>query len=180
MQFNAQHQFGLHLNHRHLELEQDMVMLGTRFTEPSGYWTRPIKIDAINYGNVHGHFFKLVSKDDDDSYVWIAYTYYEGALSGNVGSGFFKAVAQYLREHGLIEVLGLQVLDDLSQPMVEIVLDIGTVMLDASKARYGKSYRTTGWVLQEQNGVIVFKGNFAHVPGEDKNPDSHTTFTDGK
>ena len=78
----------------------------------------------------------------------MAYEYREGPLNDitSTNPAFFRELIKYLQKNALISVLGLQVLyEGPSKQMVEIVLkDVGTVMLDASEAKYKDIYRVTG------------------------------------
>jgi hypothetical protein len=118
-------------------------MLGTSFENPSGCWTKPTSIQDINSEDIHGHIFML-SPDNR----LVAYEYREGPPNDIAGTDptFFQELIEYLQKNALASVLGLQVLyEGRPKQMVEIVLkDVGTVMLDASEAKYRDLYRVTG------------------------------------
>jgi len=151
-------------------------MLGTSFENPSGCWTKPTSIQDINPEEIHGHIFML-SPDDR----LVAYEYREGPRNDITGTdpAFFQELIEYLQKNALASVLGLQVLcEGPSKQMVEIVLkDVGTVMLDASKAKYGDLYRVTGWCVDQKDGLVDFKGEESHAK---TTKGTHQVFTSGK
>ncbi|KAF8863827.1 hypothetical protein BDZ45DRAFT_798052 [Acephala macrosclerotiorum] len=75
--------------------------------------------------------------------------------------------------------LGLQTLHEgLLKQMVEIVLkDVGTVMLDASEAKYGDIHRVTGWCVGQKDGIVDFNGGESHAK---TTKGTHQVFTGGK
>jgi hypothetical protein len=176
MRYNAQSKFGLHLIHGHLKIQRDMIMLGTSFKNPSGCWTKPTSIQDINPEDIHGHIFML-SPDNR----LVAYEYREGPPNDIAGTDptFFQELIEYLQKNALASVLGLQVLyEEPPKQMVEIVLkDVGTVMLDASEAKYGDLYRVTGWCVDEKDGLVDFKGGESHAK---TTKGTHQVFIDGK
>ncbi|KAI9764295.1 MAG: hypothetical protein M1840_008586 [Geoglossum simile] len=176
MRYNVQSKFGLHLIHGHLKIKEGTVMLGTSFTEPSGYLTRPTSIQDINPEGIHGHIFMLFPGQR-----LVAYEYREGPPNDIAGtnSAFFEELIEYLHNHALASVLGLQVLyEGQSKQMVEFVLkDVGTVMLDVSEAKYGTISRVTGWVVSGEGGLVEFKGAEAHAK---TTKDTHQVFINGK
>lgn len=158
---NAQNKFGLHLIHGH-GVQQGKVKVGINFTDPLGYWTVPMEISQIDLNNIHGHIFKLTPRGS-----LVAYEFREGSLEDVTGieAAFFQDLIDYLRQHNLASVLGLQALcGESSQEMVEFVLDNGnTVMLDKSIARYGGIYRVTGWYISLEDGIVTCNGGEAHA-----------------
>lgn len=151
-------------------------MLGTSFENPSGCWTKPTSIQDINPEDIHGHIFML-SPDNR----LVAYEYREGPPNDIAGTDptFFQELIRYLQKNALASVLGLQVLyEGPPKHMVEIVLkDVGTIMLDASEAKYGDLYRVTGWCVDEKDGLVDFKGGESHA---NTTKGTHQVFIDGK
>jgi hypothetical protein len=169
--------FGLHLIHRHLKIDDNMVMLGKKFAEPTGCWTKPTHIEGIDPKNVHGHVFILST----DGPTFTAYEYREGApieMNG-VSPAFFQDLSQYLQANNLVTVLGLQILgDNPSEQMIELVLqNAGTVMLTALAAKCGSIYRVTGWHFDSRGGIAEFKGGESHAK---TTKGTHQVFIDGK
>lgn len=151
-------------------------MLGTSFAKPSGCWTKPTKIQDINPEDIHGHIFML-SPDNR----LVAYEYREGPPDDmtDTDPAFFQELIEYLQKNALASVLGLQVLSEvLSKQLVEIVLkDVGTVMLDASEAKHGDIYRVTGWCVDQEGGLVDFKGQESHAK---TTKGTHQVFISGK
>jgi hypothetical protein len=153
-----------------------MIMLGTSFADPSGFFTKPTSIQNINLEDVHGHIFML-SPDNR----LVAYEYREGPPNEIAGTdpAFFQELIDYLQKNALASVLGLQVLcGEPSEQMVEFVLkDVGTVMLDASEAKYGGIYRVTGWHADQKDGIVNFSGSESHAK---TTKNTHQVFINGK
>jgi hypothetical protein len=100
------------------------------------------EIDAVDLSTVHGHIFVL--KNDG----FIAYEYQDGPMPNlsSIGKEFFADFIDYLVTNGLTNLLGLQVLiNGMDQTMWELILDQGTVMLDAAVVRGCSPTRITGW-----------------------------------
>lgn len=126
-------------------------MLGHYFESPTGCWTKPTPIKDLDPANIHGHIFKL-STDGKLA----AYEYREGRPINvsQINPSFFDEISGYLVENNLTDIIGLQVLSHgPSSPMIELVLgNTSTVMLDEAQAQYGKSYNTTGWHADPDEG----------------------------
>lgn len=175
VKYNVHNRLGVHLIHSHAKVAASHVMLGHKFTDPSGCWSRPTAMEEVNLAEVHGHIFKLI---DDDRFV--AYEYVEGKASdlSNISTGFFKKLAGYVRDNGLEEIVGLQIRGQAAENMVEFDFgNCGTVMLKAKETRHKTPFRTTGWVFSCNDGVISFKGNESHAP---TTQGPHKVFIDGK
>lgn len=141
VKYNVHNQLGVHLIHSHAKVAAGHVMLGHKFTDPSGCWSRPTTMEDVNLAEVHGHIFKLI---DDDRFV--AYEYVEGKASdlSNISTGFFKELAGYVRANGLGEIVGLQIRGQAAENMVEFDFgDCGTVMLKAQETRHETPFRNS-------------------------------------
>ena len=124
-------------------------MLGTNFENPCGRWTKPTDIDIINLDRVHGHIFVLKNNE------FLAYEYQDGPspdLSG-IGKDFVVEFVNYLTRNSLTDVIGLQILmDGMDHDMWELILDQGTVMIDAAKLHGCVPTRITGWKFELSDG----------------------------
>jgi len=110
----------------------------------------------------------------------IAYEYREGPPCDvtDINPAFFDDVVKYLQMNNLATLIGLQVLQTPTKPMVEFVLqDTCTVMLYDSDASYGKIYRITGWSTGGEDGIVSFSGQESHA-GTTRG--THQVFTNGK
>lgn len=173
--------FGVHLIHGHLQLGKGEVMFGKPLTsrDVRGVWTRPTT--DLDLNNVHGHIFTL---NLDGQFT--AYEYHEGPLpvmnpNDNI---FVSQFGAFLQNHGLADLLGLQVLAghgvkkmqefDLSGSSSE-----GVVMLDAEDTKVDEVYRVTGWSVKtdKSTGVTELKGNDVHSAMQNGN---HKIFQDSK
>lgn len=124
-------------------------MLGSNFENPCGCWTKVTDVGAVDLSTVHGHIF-VVTGDG-----FIAYEYQDGPMPdlSRISKEFFRGFADYLVTNGLTNLLGLQVLiKKMDQTMWELILDQGTVMLDAAVARRSSPTRTSGWRLEARDG----------------------------
>ena len=175
VKYNVHERLGIHLIHSHAKVAAGNVMLGHSLTEPSGCWTKPIPIEEVNLAAVHGHIFKLV---DGDRFV--AYEYVEGKAHdfSDINAAFFGELVEYLRCNGLDTTVGLQILGQTTENMVEFDFgDCGTVMLKDEDTSHGNVFRTTGWVFTCEDGVVSFKGNQVHTANEHGH---HKTYLDSK
>ncbi|KAI1413029.1 hypothetical protein F5Y13DRAFT_40654 [Hypoxylon sp. FL1857] len=172
---NAHKLLGIHLIHGHFMIPEGTVLLGKNFEGPKGRWAKVTQIEAINPTTVHGHIFVL-EKDG-----LCAYEYQDGALPdlSGVGKGFLQEFVNYLVANKLTDLLGLQVLgqcDD--QPMSELILDEGTVMLDSSVIKGCSPSRVTGWKFEAEHGnARVRQANETHATMTSGN---HKVFNAGK
>ena len=172
---NVHDRLGVHLIHSHTQMATGHVMLGHKFTDPSGCWTKSTALEEVNLAEVRGHIFVLVEEGR-----FVAYEYVEGRVNGlsSVSSSFFKDFATYVRSNGLGDTVGLQIRVQTTQEMVEFDFgDCGTVMLNAQNTHHDTPFKTTGWVFSCNKGVTSFKGVEFHAPTT-KGP--HKVFIDGK
>lgn len=154
-------------------------MLGSRFNT-TGWWTKPTQIEAMALAPFHGHVYTL-SLDNGLT----AYEYRQGGPPGRISEidpVFFEDFADYLVEHGLDQVLALEVLDDQARPehdMLEVVIDgHGTVMMKKEDTHQVVVRRVTAWAhCRGEDGASSLKGNEGHSspPGG-----QHVIFTDGR
>ena len=93
----------------------------------------------------------------------------------SVGKEFFADFIDYLITNDLTNLLGLQVLiDGIDQSMWELILDQGTVMLDAAVMRGCSPTRITGWRFEDRGGQPrVCQANEAHA---EKTSGNHQVF----
>lgn len=133
------------------------------------------EIDAVELSNVHGHIFVLTSDD------FIAYEYQDGPIPdlSSVGKEFFADFIDYLITNGLANLLGLQVLiDGMDQSMWELILDQGTVMLNAAVIRRCSPTRIAGWRFEARDGQPrACQANEMHAM---KTTGNHQVFNAGK
>lgn len=172
--FNVQHRLGVHLIHRHDLIGAGNVMYGKKLSTMRGCWTKPTRFEDIDLNNIHGHIYRLSPEGNFEPYE-----YREGAPNlQDVDPAFFQEFAIYLKLQGIENLLGLQHLgDNGSSQMCEFVmLENGTVMLDTEHIRDWVSYRTTGYIA-DNNGNTDLKGNEQHA-ATTKGP--HKVFIDGK
>ncbi|KAL2023371.1 hypothetical protein VTK56DRAFT_2728 [Thermocarpiscus australiensis] len=149
-------------------------MFGKALTDPNvrGIWTRPTNITELDLNNIHGHIFAL---NADGQFT--AYEYREGPPPAmNLNDNIFVAqLGAFLPEHGLTDLLGLQVLAghgaktmqefDLSGSSPE-----GVVMLDAEDTKIDNVYRVTGWSAEtDTTGVSELKGSDVYSPMQNGN-----------
>lgn len=134
-----------------------------------------MEIGAVDLGIVHGHIFVLTSDG------FIAYEYQDGPMPdlSSVGKEFFTDFIDYLITNDLTNLLGLQVLiDGMDQTMWELILDQGTVMLDAAVVRGCSPTLITGWRFEARDGQPrVCQANEAHCEMVDR---THKVFNVGK
>ncbi|KAI1483477.1 hypothetical protein F4774DRAFT_163713 [Daldinia eschscholtzii] len=163
VKYNAHKVFGVHLIHKHSELDINTVNLGDYSPELSGYWTKPVDLRDLDSSNIHGHIFALTS-----SGCFTAYEFRTGLLPklSHIAVEFFDDVAEYLQSNQLGDVLGLEVLENEGgEAAFEFVMGqgLGTLMLAESKAYADPLiYRTTGWVF-ENDGAISCRGGAHHT-----------------
>jgi hypothetical protein len=161
VKYSVHERLGVHLIHGHAKVAAGNVMLGHSFTEPSGRWAKPIRIEEVNLADVHGHIFKLV-----DGGLFIAYKYVKGKAYNlsDISTDFFKDLVEYLRSHQLEATVGLQILGQSVRNMAEFNFgDCGTVILNEQDIYYTTPFRTTGWVFTCNKGFVSFKGQETHM-----------------
>lgn len=171
---NAEKVLGIHLIHGHFKIPVDTVMVGINFENDSIRWTNTTSIDSIDPTSVHGHIYTL-TKDG-----LCAYEFQDGPLPNlsGVGQDFLAEFTDYILENDLANLIGLQVLGCASRAMEELILDHGTVMLDASITQNTVPTRITGWRFESFNGKPrVCTMNESHVKTVKK---THKVYYSGK
>lgn len=172
---NAQSVLGVHLIHGHFSIPSDTVLLGANFEEPKGRWTKVTQIKTIDPAAVHGHIF-VFGKDG-----FCAYEYQDGPLPdlSTVSEGFLRDFVDYLIANDLTDLIGLQVLSECGeQNMYELILDDGTVMLQAGATKNCEPSRVTGWTFEAgPGGPRVCQSNETHSKMTSGN---HKVFNAGK
>lgn len=172
---NAHNVLGVHLIHGHFSIPEDTVLLGTNFDGPMGRWAKITQAKDIDPAAVHRHIF-VFGKDR-----LCAYEYQDGPLPdlSTVGEGFLHEFVHYLVANNLRDLIGLQVLDQCGeQSMCELILDEGTVMLQADVIKNCKPSRVTGWKFQTgPGGPRVCQSNETHAAMTSGN---HKVFNAGK
>lgn len=175
--------FGVHLIHGHLQIGKGEVMFGKTLSSADirGIWTRPTNMTTLDLNNVHGHIFAL---NCDNQFT--AYEYHEGPppIMSRNDNNFVAQSGAFLQKHGLMDLLGLQVLAGHgAKKMQEFDLSgsgpDGVVMLDAEDTKVDEVYRVTGWSVQthQSTGVTQLKGNDVHSATKNGN---HKIFQDSK
>ena len=107
----------------------------------------------VDLTQIHGHIFKYVGAG-----CFLAYEYEPGSVTdlSSVSENFFKDLIDCLCTLGLQDVLGLQVLGESTDTMVEFDLtQLGTVMMREQDAQHGESFRTTGWTFHRSDDGMV-------------------------
>ncbi|KPM41501.1 hypothetical protein AK830_g5107 [Neonectria ditissima] len=172
---NAQSVLGVHLIHGHFSIPEDTVLLGTNFEGPKGRWAKVTQIKDIDPAAVHGHIL-VFSKDG-----LCAYEYQDGPLPdlSTVSEGFLREFVDYLVANDLTDLIGLQVLGECGeQSMCELILDEGTVMLQANAIKNCEPTRVTGWKFEAgPGGPRVCQANETHSKMTSGN---HKVFNAGK
>ncbi|KAM3518328.1 hypothetical protein MY4038_010124 [Beauveria bassiana] len=178
VKYGVQEKLGIHLVHGHLQIDHGSVMHGTPMTNIRGCWSRPTAISNLDVSNIHGHIFAISPNGH-----FQAYEYRNGAPP-NIevhDEAFIAALCNYLREHQLESLIGLQVLnEDKNRELQEFVLgdNNGVVMLDAADTNITDSYRVTGYAVHvDESDAKVLKGGEKHAPTVKQ---THQVFTDGK
>ncbi|KAK4199268.1 hypothetical protein QBC40DRAFT_228193 [Triangularia verruculosa] len=150
VKYNAHEVLGIHLIHGHFKIPSNAVMLGTNFDESAIRWAKATNIDSLNAADIHGHIFVLAENG------LCAYEYQDGPLPdlSSVGQGFLGKFVEYIVNNNLTSLIGLQVLGcgHKQSTMFELILDQGTVMLDASIAKNIVPTRVTGWQFESVDG----------------------------
>jgi hypothetical protein len=163
---------GLHLAHAHFATPEDTAILGVNYDKPYCRWARTTAIQTIDLSNVHGHIFVLTD------HGFHPYEYQTGPvpdLSG-VNSAFLPELAHYLNTNSLSTLVGLQIIDQNPTHMLELILPLGTVILDVSNLNGCIPTRQTGWKFEVENGEPrVCKSNETH--GQHAN--GHDVFNEG-
>ena len=148
---NVHKKLGIHLVHGHFELANNTILLGKNFESPSGRWSSETPFDAIqknDISQVHGHIF-VYRKG-----ALIAYELQDGPvpdLSG-IREQFFVDYVDYLVKNRLENLVGLQILDQShcaeNETMWELVLEHGTIILDAKAVKGCAPTVVTGWKFE--------------------------------
>lgn len=139
---------GIHLVHAHFSIPKNTAILGANYNEPYCRWARTTTIQTMDLSNVHGHIFVLTD------HGFHPYEYQAGPapdLSG-VNSAFLPELTDYLNTNNLSALVGLQIIDQNTAHMLELILPQGTVMLDVSNLNGCVPTRRTGWKFEVENG----------------------------
>ncbi|EXU95611.1 hypothetical protein X797_011327 [Metarhizium robertsii] len=144
----AHETFGVHLAHSHFRIPSNNVLLGTNYNGPCSRWAKTIPFEDMNLGRVHGHIFVL--RDN----TFHPYEFQIGSMPDppQGTSEFLAELAEYLVMHNLTDLVGLQVIHPDPLPMYELVLPMGTIMMDASRLTGCLPTRHTGWRFEIRDG----------------------------
>jgi hypothetical protein len=144
----AERVLGIHLVHGHFTAPDNTALLGVNYDKPYCRWVRPTAIRNVDLSNVHGHIFVLTN------HGFHPYEYQTGPLPNlsGVDSAFLLELAEYLITNKLSKLVGLQVIDSNPTRMLELILPLGTVMLDVSNLNGCVPTRQTGWKFEVENG----------------------------
>ena len=125
---HAERSLGIHLAHGHFNAPDNTTLLGVNYDKPYCRWARPTAIRNVDLSNVHGHIFVLTD------HGFHPYEYQTGPLPNlsGVDSAFLSELTEYLIANKLSKLVGLQVIDPNPRRMLELILPVGTVMLDVS------------------------------------------------
>jgi len=139
---------GIHLAHAHFSIPENNVILGVSYDNPHCRWARTTAVQTMNLSNMHGHIFVLRGHN------FHPYEYQTGPLPdlSAVKRTFLPELANYLIENDLSNLVGLQIIDQNSAHMLELILPQGTVMLDVLNLNGCVPTRQTGWKFEAVNG----------------------------
>lgn len=164
--------FGLHLAHAHFSIPEHTILLGDNYISPYCRWAKITTTELVNPDAIHGHIFVLTE------HGFHPYEYQAGPRPdlSQVEGSFLSELTEYLTAKGLSLLLGLQVLDQHSGQMLELVLPNGTVMLDVSDLKGCSSTKQTGWKFESDNGQPrVCKSNETHG----RHANGHDVYNEG-
>lgn len=159
--------FGIHLVHGHFTIPTNTVLLGTNYSQPRCRWAKTTPIPLVDLDCVHGHIFVL------SDHEFHPYEYQMGRMPdlSQVGSTFLTELANYLELNNLTMLVGLQVIEPNASPMFELVLPMGTVMVDVTNVNGCVPTRHTGWQFQVINGesrvCTPYETHARHANGHD-------------
>ena len=182
MRHGVQDVFGIHLIHGHFRIPEGSAMFEVELAEVDGMkgcWTKPLPAKDLATQSVHGHIYRLQSEG-----TFVPYEFRTG-LAGTAATttdpAFFQEVAHFLRNHGLQDLLGLELLDrPQDQDSMELVLGPqGTVLMERKDLTSRLvSYGVTSWSFKVgEQGIISCNGGTEHagtVQG------THRVFVSGK
>jgi hypothetical protein len=165
----------VHLVHRHLDLEVDVMMIDTNVAGFSACWNKLIKMIDVDLTSIHGHIFKLV---DDEHFV--VYEFEKGVVNNlsPCSVDFFVEFARYLLAEGLQDIIELQIRDESADDMIEFdLIDYGTVMIKKRDTQHDAIFFTKGWIFHCVEGIVSYKGNESHGA---TTKGTHQVLVDGK
>ncbi|KAF2752537.1 hypothetical protein EJ05DRAFT_459017, partial [Pseudovirgaria hyperparasitica] len=162
--YSAQSQFRLRLLHRHTTIPVGKILLGTRISEPRGYWTRPTCISDIDLHKIHAHIILVdatsrTSEGERSSPLLFPSEFREGppVSAGTIDRNFFLEFTNCLKITGLENVLGLEAIQGQAAKMVEFSFDSGSLLLEEAEVReevIGQfKSQVTGWAVTEDGAV---------------------------
>ncbi|KAL9082515.1 MAG: hypothetical protein Q9165_008873 [Trypethelium subeluteriae] len=128
----------------------------------------------IDPTTIHGHVFASVDG------VLYAYKFQNRALPdvSGVNKEFLPAFMDYIGKNNLTGLIRLQVLCGDDDPMSELILDDGTVMLDSAIVKNTMPTCVTGWRFDIVDGnPRVCQANEVHAK---KTSGNHQVFNAGK
>jgi hypothetical protein len=138
--YEMRDKLAVHLLHSHEPLGEKEIKLERKLETIQGKWMRHVLADSIDPSSLHGLAFKIHHRDGENTTLFLVpYELGEGQspISGDKRAlECMTELAQYIVEKGLIDVLGLQLLDsdDLSAgPTAELEVEgFGTITLPQS------------------------------------------------
>ncbi len=152
--YQVQDVFCLHVLRTHSVLDEGTVMLSSKVgNSGTTIWTKPTPIHMIAPDRIHGYIFAL-SPDNR----LIPTEYREGAMEPIAADmAFFEDLIKFLESNSLGDRLGLQVLES-KQKMLDFIFEEGIITVKSGYAKPGGIYKTTGWRITQDGGIVVNSG----------------------
>ena len=164
---NAQHHFGIHLLHKHHEIDHGKVLVRQNHNQPRCSWTITAEIQALDPSEVYGYI--LVLRVDG---LYPSEFQKGHAPVSTIASEFSSELVEFIRTKNWENVIGLEILDQ-SPPleMTEFEIGNGTIMVDSLLVKGCNPYRHTGWRFEDVDGTprVCDDGRTAHGKGPDGN-----------
>ena len=161
--------FCIHSAHKHYPLAAGTVRCGTSDGPPVYRRTKPTRVKDLCGKKIHGDIFAVTASGlqayefQDGDLPNFSHLSYDGLCR------FLNEFIDYVREKGLEHYFGLQIRDEIDQPVTWECFDgQESSMIEESEAekRGYKPGRTTGWVgTRLDGGGVRIRGQTIHEIG---------------
>lgn len=171
----------MHLLHNHGPLDSDNVMV-TRKTSGLGTTISPVfvkqQMAAAEVLSDEGLIPRiLATKEDEQIYPCEVQQATLSRETFDINPDLFRDFANYVVQHKINQLLGLQLIDSEESDLVEVEDGAGgTATFHGRDVPDSDHVRITTWVVQKNGGMVSCKGNEGHQIRDTY----HKKFIDGK
>lgn len=159
-----------------MTIPESHVLLGTRISNPSGFWIAPTHVSKIDRSNIRNHVLSVdvtgpAGSGNGNESLPLPSEFREG-LPADIGNIDFKTeLASYIQENGLETIFGVDIIEDKPLKMIEFSFQIGNILLGTDDVNlevlkqqgYQFKLLETAWRVKVENGLTDNSGEVVCV-----------------